>query len=553
MAVKVRCPSCSKSLNAPDAAKGKAVKCPGCGGKVSVPAGESTSSKAGAGTAKTKAKASKSALDADFLAALDAAGVEDQNIRLCVRCGAHLTPDMEECPECGVDARTGNLSARKRRKLGQKGPDTDLFWSAAWSEPWAFLKEYWGIPVKLGVMLSLFSMISNFAAFAVVRYCDLVNSPPPAVFWLGVSIFFAIGIPGMLATIMQQIVVHSMEEREKTFHPKYDMFGALANGVKFIAWFVIMPLPFAIFFGLSYLLPFVAFPIAVIHMTRPYAHPAWLPWDMLRLTGKNIGACLYMFVMALALLLPAIAVGVVLAILSGSLMPTIAGWLAQGTGWLASMMGDTSRDGFLFMMFEAMLVLIFTFLIAVPLYMVLCFPSVFLMRAIGEFGYYFKNRLELVNKIPKNQLAGFWPRYLAYMIDGTIVGLMNLVFSGAALGMCAAYAWINGVALLEFVEGPTGRGIQGLVGLLYIVATMYYWAGGESSAVQGTLGMRAIGLKVVDMKFNRIPFGTGVSRWLMRNIGGFILFMGWIMCAFTEKKQTLHDLSTKTLVVWEGD
>ena len=550
MAVKVRCPSCSKSLNAPDAAKGKAVKCPGCGGKVSVPAGEATSSKAGAGTAKTKAKASKSASDEDFLSALDAAGVEDENIRLCVRCGSHLTPDMEECPECGVDTRSGHLSARKRRKLGQKGPDTDLFWGAAWSEPWEFLKENWGIALRLGVMLSLFSMISTFAVYAVIRYCDFATSPPPAIFWSGVAIFFWIGIPGMLATIMQQIVVHSMEEREKTFHPKYDMFGALANGVKYIVWSYIMPLPF-FFTGVIYLLPYIAFPVAVIHMTRPYAHPAWLPWDMLKVTGKNLGACLYMFVMALALMLPALAVGIVLAIFSGQMLPTIAGWLGQGASFLAQLVGDSSRDGFVYMTFEALVVLTAAFLSAVPVYLVLCFPGVFLMRAIGEFGYYFKNRLDLVNKIPKNQLAGFWPRYLAFMIDSALCLLMMAGILGMGYGVAYAYAYMQGQAADP--SNPLFVSIMGLFLLINAGAQFFYFASGEASAVQGTLGMRSIGLKVTDMKGNRITFNTGIARHFMRIIGAIPLYLGYLMCAFTEKKQTLHDLSTKTLVVWEGD
>ena len=42
MAVKVRCPTCDKVLNAPDAARGKAVKCPGCDTKVKVPAGDTS-------------------------------------------------------------------------------------------------------------------------------------------------------------------------------------------------------------------------------------------------------------------------------------------------------------------------------------------------------------------------------------------------------------------------------------------------------------------------------------------------------------------------------
>ena len=48
MPVKVRCQSCEKVFAAPDAARGKLVKCPGCEGKVKVPAGDGAKSSAGA-------------------------------------------------------------------------------------------------------------------------------------------------------------------------------------------------------------------------------------------------------------------------------------------------------------------------------------------------------------------------------------------------------------------------------------------------------------------------------------------------------------------------
>lgn len=555
MAVKVRCPQCSKVLNAPDAARGKGVKCPGCGSKVSVPAGDATSSKSGAAApkTKTKAKASKSASDADFLAALDIGGVEDENIRLCPKCGAHLLIDAEECPECGVDTRTGTLSARKRWKRSQKGPDTDLFWSAAWSEPWAFIKENWGVPLKLSMMLSVFATISVFALFCNAKYCDFRTSPPPALFWMGVALFFVIGIPGMMATIMQQIVVHSMEEREKSYKAQYDIFGALANGVKYIAWAYIMPLPFAIFAGISYLIIPFAFPVAVIHMTRPYAHPAWLPWDMFRITFKNIGACLYLFVMAVALMLVTIGVAVAGVIFADDLFHLLAGWLFTAAGWLASLAGDTSRDGFVYSTMQLLLVMVFAFTFSFPIFLAACYPGVFLMRAIGEFGYYFKNRLELVNKIPKNQLAGFWPRYLAMMIDSALVTLMLGIIYGLGMGLAVAYAYMMGQAFNDFAGTPMFFSLLGLTGLIATGAQFFYFASSEASAVQGTMGMRSIGLKVTDMKGNRIKFGTGISRHFMRCIGGIPLYLGWVMCAFNEKKQTLHDITTKTLVVWEGD
>jgi uncharacterized RDD family membrane protein YckC len=203
------------------------------------------------------------------------------------------------------------------------------------------------------------------------------------------------------------------------------------------------------------------------------------------------------------------------------------------------------------MTFEGILVLVFAFLMALPTYLVMCFPAVFLMRAIGEFGYYFKNRLDLVNKIPKNQLAGFWPRYLAFMIDSALCLLMAGIIYGMGFGLAFAYAYMQGQPADP--SNPLFLSIMGLTALIALGAQFFYFASGEASAVQGTLGMRSIGLKVTDMKGNRITFNTGIARHFMRIIGAIPLYLGYFMCAFTEKKQTLHDLSTKTLVVWEGE
>ena len=67
MPVKVRCPTCEKVLNAPETARGKAIKCPGCETKVKVPAGDAAGGDRGAipaGKRSTK-KPAKKAADSD--------------------------------------------------------------------------------------------------------------------------------------------------------------------------------------------------------------------------------------------------------------------------------------------------------------------------------------------------------------------------------------------------------------------------------------------------------------------------------------------------------
>ena len=75
MPVKVRCRQCEKVFAAPDRARGKAVRCPGCREPVKVPAG------------KTKEPGGKEAAGNDegdsFFASLDLSQAEDKTARLC--------------------------------------------------------------------------------------------------------------------------------------------------------------------------------------------------------------------------------------------------------------------------------------------------------------------------------------------------------------------------------------------------------------------------------------------------------------------------------------
>jgi len=70
-----------------------------------------------------------------------------------------------------------------------------------------------------------------------------------------------------------------------------------------------------------------------------------------------------------------------------------------------------------------------------------------------------------------------------------------------------------------------------------------------SRAQQATLGKRVLGLKVTDEAGQRINFGRASGRHWGKILSGIICNIGYIMAAFTERKQALHDLIAKTLVV----
>lgn len=141
--------------------------------------------------------------------------------------------------------------------------------------------------------------------------------------------------------------------------------------------------------------------------------------------------------------------------------------------------------------------------------------------------------------------AGFWVRVGAYLIDVLILFVAQFILI-ALFGDPV----IEGSSS-DFQVGfnMSASSSSPLLDLVLIVLAIAYFAGLESSKMQATLGKRALGLVVTDMNGNRISFLRALGRYLAKILSGLILFIGYIMVAFTERKQGLHDLLASTLVL----
>lgn len=151
------------------------------------------------------------------------------------------------------------------------------------------------------------------------------------------------------------------------------------------------------------------------------------------------------------------------------------------------------------------------------------------------------------------QYAGFWLRFVAYLIDA---GLTLVV-----LGVIAAIFFaIVGVGVFRNLaqEGNGSNpafpvailGIIWFFSIVLIVASWLYFALMESSPRQGTLGKIAMSLAVTDMQGRPVTFGRASGRFFGKIVTGMIpLAIGYIMAGFTEKKQALHDMIASCLVV----
>jgi uncharacterized RDD family membrane protein YckC len=146
------------------------------------------------------------------------------------------------------------------------------------------------------------------------------------------------------------------------------------------------------------------------------------------------------------------------------------------------------------------------------------------------------------------QYGGFWRRVLAYIIDAIILSVVGGVISGTVLGSAA------GLSSLPVSGDPTAvfTGAMAGVQVVSFVLNWLYFAVLESSSLQGTLGKKALGMIVTDLDGGRISFGRATGRYFAKFLSALILMIGFIMVAFTARKQGLHDILASTLVYKAG-
>ena len=143
--------------------------------------------------------------------------------------------------------------------------------------------------------------------------------------------------------------------------------------------------------------------------------------------------------------------------------------------------------------------------------------------------------------------GGFWIRVLAYLIDRIVVG--------AIYSPIAIYFALRMVAALRRLphNGPEQLGsifhfVSIVVPLAFLVQWLYE-ALLTSSSWQATVGKRVLDLKVTDEGGNPISFEHATGRFFAKVLSGLTLGIGFLMVAFTARKQGLHDIIAGTLVM----
>jgi len=139
--------------------------------------------------------------------------------------------------------------------------------------------------------------------------------------------------------------------------------------------------------------------------------------------------------------------------------------------------------------------------------------------------------------------AGFWRRFAAAFIDAIILAVIGFI-GGAIFGALLGGAMGAAGSDLQTIKAVCG-GFGYIIGL---VLNWLYFTLFESSSKQATWGKMAIGICVTNLDGQRLSFARANGRYWGKIISFLILCIGYLMVAFTQKKQGLHDIMAGCLV-----
>ncbi|TXC90222.1 RDD family protein [Metabacillus litoralis] len=133
-------------------------------------------------------------------------------------------------------------------------------------------------------------------------------------------------------------------------------------------------------------------------------------------------------------------------------------------------------------------------------------------------------------------LAGFWIRFWAYLVDLLVIGSVNRIV------IYPLFELLDISTKKTFIFSPIAITTAITFFAYFVLLTKFK---------NQTLGKMIFGLKVVSLKEERITWGTIIFRELIGRYISKLIWVGYIIVAFTPKKQGLHDLFADTQVIHE--
>ncbi|MGA8027417.1 MAG: RDD family protein [Bryobacteraceae bacterium] len=161
----------------------------------------------------------------------------------------------------------------------------------------------------------------------------------------------------------------------------------------------------------------------------------------------------------------------------------------------------------------------------------------------------------VARSVDATRYAPFLGRFVAFLLDEFLAGALAAV----TYFIMAAIAAASGASSFHRGYGGgyrMGAGLGAsfflllLGGLLAFAVYVYYFVKQETGPKQATIGKTLLGLKVMNASGGTISVGQSLGRLIVKStISGLFFALGFLMAAFTERKQALHDFIAGTVVV----
>jgi uncharacterized RDD family membrane protein YckC len=120
------------------------------------------------------------------------------------------------------------------------------------------------------------------------------------------------------------------------------------------------------------------------------------------------------------------------------------------------------------------------------------------------------------------EAAGFWRRVGASLIDGIVVGIVELILRLILGGAGVALTLVFSFGYYTYFHGRTGQ----------------------------TPGDAALGMRVVDIDSGEvIGYGRAFGRSLVSIVSGLVIGIGYLWMLWDPRKQTWHDKAVSSLPI----
>jgi len=288
---------------------------------------------------------------------------------MCPKCGAEIPEDATECPKCGVDPSTGQLSSSARKRKGLRGPDPALFYSTAWSDSWKFTMANFTVVMRTMLYIIVFTSLQWGCSF-MVQWC---TTWPPQAFWGAMNLASSLVVPGWIWCLTIETIRVTVGKKDNIRKVHFDIFQNMALGVKTIFWLIAF-----CWFPPAYIME----PLAMIHMAMPVTKRGWLNFAMLPTFFRNFMPTIYVWIVRIVTNL---AWWAIVGVTAFFLAATAIAFVTAMRG-----AGEKPDQTALVVMFVAGGVV---GVLAVFLY---SFALIFNMRVLGLLAFYFKDTLDLV-------------------------------------------------------------------------------------------------------------------------------------------------------------